>query len=127
MRVRNLVIVFLILAVAFPVMAGTLSWNAPTTYVPEPPATVGDPIPSEKISQIIYRTFYGNSPTGPWTAGPTTLGGEVSATVPDPAAGSTRWYTVEAFLDNVASAKAAAVSKTVPFRATNPPGGLQVN
>lgn len=121
-----LIALIVILSFVGAAMAGVLSWSAPTKYVPVPPATVGDPIPSSKISQIVYRTWYGSSSTGPWTAGAVTGAGVLSATVPDPAKGSTSWYTVEAFLDNAVSAKAGAVSKTIPFPETGSPTNLKI-
>jgi hypothetical protein len=108
-------------------VAATLSWTAPTSYEPVPPATVGDPIPSAKVSTITYTPSYGSSATGPWTDLTSTAAGATSAAVPDPAPGTTRWYSVKSNLDGQTSVYATAVSKTAPALKPKSPTGLSVN
>jgi len=98
-----------------------LNWNAPTTY------TDNTAIPAAKISAIVYKSYTGAASAGPWTLNSTTAPGVTNATAPDPAPGGTTWYTVEALLEGQTSAKATAVSKTVPFLVPKAPTGLTVN
>jgi hypothetical protein len=98
--------------------AASYRWDGPTTY------TDGSAIPAAKISQIVYRAYIGDSSTGPWVLDFTTSAGVTNAVLSDPPPGGTLWYTVDAFLDGVPSAKAAAVSKTVPFQVPAAPTGL---
>ena len=90
-------------------LAGTLTWVEPMYY------TDGSMIFPADQDEIIYIPYTGNSPSGPWIPLQATGPGVLSATVPDPEAGTTMWYTVSASLYGVESDKAAAVSKTVPF------------
>ena len=106
---RRTLILVLALFVAAPSIAATLSWTAPTQY------TDTTAIAPSDIARITYTPYYGSSATGPWTAGTVTAAGALTATVPDPVVGGTRWYTVEATLDGQTSAKGVAASKTVPF------------
>jgi hypothetical protein len=102
--------------------AATLSWTAPTQY------TDNTVIPAAKIPTITYTPAYGSSASGPWTAGTATAAGATSAVVPDPASGTTRYYTVQATLDGQTSGYATPpVSKTAPFLTPKSPTGLSVN
>ena len=106
---------FVLLALIVAVMSTTaiaavLTWTAPTTY------TDASAIAPADIARIVYTPYYGAATTGPWTAGTTTGAGILTATLPDPSPGATRWYTVDATLDGQTSAKGVAASKTVPFR-----------
>ena len=90
------------------VFGATLDFDRVTTY------TDGTNIPAAKVPTIQYRGYSGPSSTGPWTpAGLVTDNLAIAA--PDPAAGATLWYTLDASLDGMTSAKAAALSKTIPF------------
>lgn len=44
-------------------------------------------------------------------------GSSTAIVAPDPPPGEVLWYTVDAELDGITSAKGAAMSKTVPFPA----------
>ena len=121
MRARSWAIAFVLIFIGTTAaVAATLSWTGPTLY------TDGTAIPSAKIATITYKTYYGSSASGPWTAGPVTGAGALSASVAEPAPGTTQWYTLEAALDNQVSGKAVAVSKTSPFKNPNPPGNLWI-
>ena len=100
----------IVLVMSTTAIAAVLTWTAPTTY------TDTSAIAPADIARIVYTPYYGASATGPWTAGTTTGAGVLTTTLPDPSPGATRWYTVDATLDGMTSAKAAAKSKTVPFR-----------
>lgn len=97
-----------------PAIAAFIDFDRVTTY------RDGSSISDTKIPTIQYQAYYGSSSTGPWTAGNIVVD-NVTITAPDPAAGSTLWYTVDASLDGAVSFKAAAKSKTVPFPQLNPP------
>lgn len=116
------VLVVLVIGVILPLgtNAATLSWTAPGTY------TDGSNISTTDQGRITYTPYYGSSSTGPWTSGTSTLPGVTTSTLPDPAVGATRWYTVDATLDGMTSAKGTAVSKTVPFKVPGAPGTLTV-
>ena len=104
------ILVLLALFVAAPAIAALIDYDRVTTYVDD------TAIPAAKIPTIQYRGYSGPSITGPWTpAGIVT--DNLSITAPDPAPGATLWYTVDATLDGMTSAKGAAKSKTVPFPA----------
>ena len=108
------ILVVLALFVAMPSIAALIDYDRVTGY------TDNTSIPAAKIPTIQYRGYYGPAPTGPWT--PTvTVTDNLTISAPDPPAGGTWWYTVDATLDGVTSAKAAAMSKTVPFKATDAP------
>lgn len=102
------IIVLLALFVAAPAIAALIDYDRVTTY------TDSSAIPAAKVPTIQYRGYSGPSLTGPWTpAGLVTDNLAISA--PDPAPGATLWYTVDATLDGMTSAKAPAVSKALPF------------
>lgn len=104
-----------VLVMSTTAIAAVLTWTAPTTY------TDASAIAPVDIARITYTPYYGASVTGPWTAGATTGAGVLTATLPDPSPGATRWYTVDCSLDGQTSAKAVAASKTVPFRVPTGP------
>jgi hypothetical protein len=124
MAMRNKIMMLLFVVAALMVsgeaLAATLSWTAPATY------TDGTAIPAAKIATITYKTYTGSASTGPWTAGSTTGAGALSATVPEPAPGTTMWYTIDCTLDGQVSGKAAAVSKISPYKNPNPPANLWI-
>lgn len=99
-----------VLVMSTTAIAAVLTWTAPITY------TDTSTIAPADIARIVYTPYYGAAATGPWTAGTTTGAGVLTATLPDPSPGATRWYTVDATLDGTTSGKAVAASKTVPFR-----------
>jgi hypothetical protein len=105
---RLLMFVALMCVFAPMVFGATIFFDRVTTY------TGGAAIPSAKIPTITYRGYTGPTATGPWTLG-TTVTDNVALPALEPAAGATLWYTVDASLDGMTSAKAAAKSKTVPF------------
>ena len=117
-----------VLTVAFAILlsvsvawAATLSWTGPTTY------TDGSAIPAADQARITYTPYTGASASGPWTARPATVAGATSATVPDPSPGATLYYTVDATLDGMTSAKVSPpVSKTAPYRMPSGCSGLSV-
>jgi hypothetical protein len=102
-------------------MAATLNWIAPSQY------TNNDPIPAAKVATITYKLYTGPALAGPWTLATTTAQGATTGTAPSPASGGTLWYTIDATLDGQISAKATAVSLTVPFQVPKAPTGLTVN
>ena len=116
---RKIVILLALLAAA-PSIAAVVEWDAPTTY------TDNTAIPAGKIPTIIYTPFIGDAPTGPWAAGNKTAPGILSATMPDPAPGATKFYTVSGTLDGQESAKAVPASKTVPFKTPSRSPGCRV-
>ena len=102
------IVILLALFVAAPAIAALIDYDRVTTY------TDSSAIPAAKVPTIQYRGYSGPSLTGPWTpAGLVTDNLTISA--PDPAPGATLWYTVDATLDGMTSAKGVAKSKTVPF------------
>jgi hypothetical protein len=124
MRAKRWAIAFVLISmfVAIPAFPATLTWTAPTLY------TDNTAIPAAKIATITYTPAYGSSASGPWTAGTATAAGATSAVVPDPASGTTRYYTVQATLDGQTSGYATPpVSKTAPFLTPKSPTGLSVN
>ena len=79
-----------------------------TTY------TDGSAIPAAKIPTIVYRVYYGRSPTGPWTLFDTHVD-NVAAEIPAaglPVHGSTMYYTTDAIIDGRTSEKTPAFSYT---------------
>ena len=90
------------------VFGSTIYFDRVTTY------TDGSAIPSAKIPTIVYKAYTGPASAGPWTAGGTVTD-NLALPALEPGAGQTLWYTVDATLDGMTSAKAAAKSKTVPF------------
>ena len=102
------ILVLLALFVAAPSIAAMIDYDRATTY------TDSTAIPAAKIPTIQYRGYSGPSQTGPWTPS-VTVTDNLAISAPDPPAGSTWWYTVDATLDGMTSAKAAAMSKTIPF------------
>jgi len=108
------VIVLLVLFVAMPAIGAFIDFDRVTTY------TDASAIPAAKIPTIQYRAYYGASTTGPWVTGATVTDNQ-TITAPDPAPGATVWYTVDATLDGMTSAKAVPKSKTVPFQAADAP------
>jgi hypothetical protein len=117
---KKAMILVLMLFVALPAMAAVVSWTAPTTY------SDATPIPSADISRITYQIYYGSAQTGPWTAGVLTGPGTLTGTAPDPAVGTTRWYTVSAILDGQEGAKGVAASKNIPFKVPAAPLSITV-
>ena len=99
--------------------AATLSWSSPTTYTDSTPILTADQ------ARITYTPYTGTSAAGPWTARPSTSAGATSATVPDPAIGTTMYYTLDCTLDGQTSAKAVAVSKTL-FKVPGAPLSITV-
>lgn len=87
-------------------LAATLTWTQPT-YVDN------SVIPASIASQIVYSPYMGDTVSGPWVAGPKTAPGILSATLPDPAPGATKWYTVEGTLGTQTGPKATPASKTI--------------
>ena len=122
MRAGSWAIAFaLIFMLAATAQAANLAWTPPTQY------TDNTAIPAAKIPTITYTPAYGSSATGPWTDVTSTAAGATSAVVPDPAVGTTRWYSVKSNLDGQTSAYATAVSKTAPYLTPKSPTGLSVN
>lgn len=119
---QKTVVLVLVLFVAIPALAATVTWQAPTNYNDN----VATPIPAADQARIVYTIYYGPTQTGPWTAGTTTGAGVLTGTAPDPAAGATRWYTVDATLDGQTSAKGVAASKFFPFKVPAAPSGIVV-
>ena len=116
-----LTVVCVILLSASVVIAATLSWIGPTVY------TDGVSIPAADQARITYTPYTGASASGPWTARPATAAGATSASVPDPSPGSTLYYTVDATLDGMTSAKVSPpVSKTAPYKTPSGCSGLSV-
>ena len=114
-RLTMFAIGLLMLAPLF-VNAALIDYDRSVTY------TDSTPIPAAKIPTIQYRGYYGPSLTGPWTSG-NVVTDNLAISAPDPAAGATLWYTVDATLDGMTSAKGVAASKSVPF---NLPGAPSV-
>lgn len=77
--------------------AAKRSWNAPTTY------TGGSNIISADAVNLIYQPYKGPTASGPWTMYPSTA--YTNAILPDPVAGATLWYTVEADFRGLRSGK----------------------
>ena len=100
------VLIVALLLMPVGVTAATLTWEAPTY-------SDNTVIPPDLAARIVYTPFIADSATGPWVAGNKTAPGALSATLPDPAPGATRWYTVDATLGNQTSAKAVPASKTI--------------
>ena len=108
------IIVLLVLFAAVPAIAALIDYNRVTTY------TDNTAIAPAKIPTIQYQGYSGPAPTGPWTpAGLVTDNLAISA--PDPAPGATLWYTVDATLDGMTSAKGVAKSKSLPFQTPETP------
>ena len=114
------VIFILCLFIAAPSLAAVMDWDAPVTY------TDNVAIPAGKVPTIVYTPFMGDTLTGPWTAGSKTAPGILSATMPDPAPGATKFYTVSGNLDGQESAKAVPASKSVAFQTPAQPPGCRV-
>jgi len=109
------IVVLLALFVAVPAIAALIDYDRVTTY------TDDSAIPAAKVPTIQYRGYSGPASTGPWTpAGLVT--DNLAITAPDPSPGATLWYTVDATLDGMTSAKAPAVSKSLPFLRPAGPG-----
>jgi len=113
---KVLILLAVIVAVASTTaIAALIDYDRVTEY------TDSSTIPAAKVPTIQYRGYSGPSVTGPWTpAGLVTDNLAISA--PDPAPGVTLWYTVDATLDGMTSAKAPAVSKSLPFLRPAGPG-----
>ena len=90
------------------VFGATIYFDRVTTY------TDGTNIDPAKVPTIVYKAYTGPASSGPWTAGGTVTD-NLALPALEPGAGQTLWYTVDATLDGMSSAKAAAKSKTVPF------------
>ena len=104
---KRLLILSVIMVLFAPLAFGaTMTWTVPTF-------TDGTPIPATELAKIVYTPYMGDSATGPWTAGAKTAPGVLTATMPDPAAGGTLFYTVDATLGKDTSAKAVPASKTI--------------
>lgn len=95
------------------VFGATIFFNRVTTY------SDGSNIDAAKVPTIVYKAYTGPAATGPWTAGGTVTD-NLALPATEPAPGQTLWYTVDATLDGMTSAKGAAKSKSVPF---NSPAG----
>lgn len=100
--------------------AATVEWSAPSSY------TDNTAIAPADVARIVYTPFIGDTVSGPWVAGPKTAPGVLSATMPDPAPGATKKYTVSAGLDGMESEKAVPASKTMPVPVPNAPPGCRV-
>ncbi len=109
-RMLTVLLGMLLILTANVVKAANLSWTGPTLYVD------GTTISTADQARITYTPYSGASSTGPWAAGTATAPGILTTTLPDPAPGVTRWYTVDATLDGMTGGKAVAASKSVPFR-----------
>ena len=105
-------ILFLLLTVVL--VASTTAIAAFIDYDRSVTYTDNTPIPAAKVPTIQYRGYTGPAATGPWTGG-NVVTDNLTISAPDPAAGMTLWYTVDATLDGMTSEKAAAISKTIPF------------
>lgn len=107
-----------------------LATNAATIYDYGTVTTYSDgsPIPAALLPLVTYRAWYTASPaTGPWTAGETSKGATLTA--PDPAAGSTGWYSVSAFIEGIdgsESVRSVPASKTVAAPPVSTPAGCSV-
>jgi hypothetical protein len=99
-----LILIVLVVPLAF---GATLTWTSPTY-------TDNTVVPASLAATIVYTPYSGPSATGPWTAGTNTAAGVLTATMPDPGAGGTLWYTVDATLPGTpTSPKAVPASKTI--------------
>ncbi|MFA6064077.1 MAG: hypothetical protein WC736_15920 [Gallionella sp.] len=112
--------ILILLAVIAAVMSTTaiaamIDYDRSVTY------TDGSAIPAAKIPTIQYQGYSGPAPTGPWTPAGLVVD-NLAISAPDPAPGATLWYTVDASLDGMTSAKAPAVSKSLPFLRPAGPG-----
>jgi hypothetical protein len=116
---KKVLIVLAMLTVAIGSNAAFIDYDRVTTY------TDSSAIPSAKIPTIQYQGYSGPAPTGPWTPAGLVVD-NLAISAPDPAPGATLWYTVDATLDGMTSAKAPAVSKTLPFLRPAGPGLLGV-
>jgi hypothetical protein len=97
-----------VLVMSTTAIAALIDFNRVTTYADN------TAIPVAKVPTIKYRGYYGPSLSGPWVSGNVVVDNQ-AIPAPDPFPGETLWYTVDATLDNVTSAKAVAASKTAPF------------
>jgi len=89
-----------------------ISWDLPTSY------SDGTPIDPADVGKIVVEVYSGPTEKGPWKWIATSLPGATSATVVDPPAWKTVWYTVKSTLHGAASVSAAPISKTnfsIPF------------
>ena len=123
---KKIVILLLLLFIAVPAIPAILSWGPPATDVDGGLFTAGEQ------AAMTYRTYSSPYPDGPWALDVSTGPGVLSAVVPEPAAGTTLWYTADVTLDGQTSVKSPSpVSKTVgfplpPLAVPLPPGGLAV-
>ena len=101
------------------VFGATIFVDRVTTY------TDGSAIPAAKIPTIVYKAYTGPAATGPWTSG-AAVTDNLAIPALEPAAGQTLWYSIDANLDGMTSAKAAAKSKNIPFLAPTGPVLLDV-
>jgi hypothetical protein len=89
-----------------------ISWNLPTSYAD------GSPIDPADVGKIVVEVYSGPTEKGQWKWIATSLPGTTSATVPDPPAWQTLWYTTKSTLHGAESQYAVPVSKTnlsIPF------------
>jgi hypothetical protein len=106
-----------ILLLATPMVAAEgsdakISWDLPASYAD------GTPIDPADVGKIVVEVYSGPTEKGPWKWIATSLPGATSATVPDPPAWKTLWYTVKSTLQGAESEYAVPVSKTnlsIPF------------
>ena len=103
---KKFLFAILMLMVPMASLAATLTWTQPTY-------SDNTVIPASIAATIVYTPYMGDSVTGPWTAGTKTAPGVLTATMPDPAAGTTKYYTVDATLGSQTSGKAVPASKTI--------------
>ena len=104
---KKFLFAILVLIVPMASLAATLTWSVPTY-------SDNTVIPASIAATIVYTPYMGDSVTGPWTTGTKTAPGILSATMPDPAAGTTKYYTVSAQIPGgVESPKAIPASKTI--------------
>lgn len=117
---KRVLMFVLCISVLFPLTtnAAEVWYDRVTTYVG------GAAIPAAKIPTIQYRVYYG--PTNPPTTVGNTATDNVMLPAPDPPAGSTYWYALDASLDGATSAKSTAKSKSVPVPSCNAPNIREV-
>jgi hypothetical protein len=105
---RILFAICVVILIPLATNAAEVSWDVPTY-------TDNTVIPAGIASTIVYTPFMGDILSGPWVAGVKTAQGILSATMPDPAPGTTKFYTVSgAFPGGPDGPKAVPASKTVP-------------
>ena len=115
MKKTLVLLTVIVLVMSTTAIAALIDFDRVVTY------TDSSAILAAKVPTIQYRGYSGPSVTGPWTpAGLVT--DNLAISVPDPEPGAVLWYTVDASLDGMTSAKAPAVSKSLPFLRPAGPG-----